>query len=168
MPPPLSTTSTTASSPTRLNGIQPHLTSPNGVGLQDTRPQEHSPTSSNLHPHSSPRTREQESIIPWNVPYDPHAPPSYSPPSYPDHHHPLTTTPNPRQHSPPHPDTTGGGGGGGTTTLWGPATAAHRTHFTGPASGYLEDHRLLFDGRGGGITGNPGRTIYSQQRAPNR
>ncbi|KAI0372125.1 hypothetical protein BV20DRAFT_964213 [Pilatotrama ljubarskyi] len=38
--------------------------------------------------------------------------------------------------------------------------------FTGPASGYLEDgNRLSFNGRNG-MTDNPGRTIYSQQRPP--
>lgn len=164
MPPPLSTTTTTASSPTRLNGLQPHQSSPNGLGLQDARPPEHSSTpptgSSHLHTHSSPRNRGVEST-PWPSPFaEPHAaPPPYSP-NYPDHlppHHALTNL-IPSPHSPPpHPE----------NGLWGPATA-HRPHFTGPASGYLEDHRLLFDGRGGGITGNPGRTIYSQQRAPNR
>ncbi|KAL6302773.1 hypothetical protein BKA93DRAFT_827078 [Sparassis latifolia] len=38
--------------------------------------------------------------------------------------------------------------------------------YTGPASGYLEDRRVLF-GRGG-MAGNPGRTIYSAQRPPAR
>lgn len=38
-------------------------------------------------------------------------------------------------------------------------------HYTGPASGYLDDHRVLFGGmRGGSMTDAPGRTIYSQQR----
>ncbi|KAH9854659.1 hypothetical protein C2E23DRAFT_817429 [Lenzites betulinus] len=39
--------------------------------------------------------------------------------------------------------------------------------FTGPASAYLEESGRLpsFNGRGG-ISGNPGRTIYSQQRSP--
>jgi len=42
-------------------------------------------------------------------------------------------------------------------------------HYTGPASGFLDDRRLLFNGsRGGGMTDAPGRTIYSQQRPPNR
>ncbi|KAH9950537.1 hypothetical protein B0H21DRAFT_497045 [Amylocystis lapponica] len=44
---------------------------------------------------------------------------------------------------------------------WSPA------RYTGPASGYLEDHRMIFSGRNG-MTDNPGRTIYSQQRPPNR
>ncbi|KAI0822256.1 hypothetical protein BC628DRAFT_1340865 [Trametes gibbosa] len=38
--------------------------------------------------------------------------------------------------------------------------------FTGPASAYLEESgRLPFSGRGS-MSGNPGRTIYSQQRSP--
>lgn len=40
-------------------------------------------------------------------------------------------------------------------------------HFTGPASGYLDDHRMLFGGRNG-MTSNPGRTIYNPHRQPNR
>ncbi|KAH8104554.1 hypothetical protein BXZ70DRAFT_594630 [Cristinia sonorae] len=47
---------------------------------------------------------------------------------------------------------------------WPPAPP---THFTGPASGYLEDHRMLFSGRNG-MASNPGRTIYNAQRPPNR
>lgn len=39
-------------------------------------------------------------------------------------------------------------------------------HFTGPASGYLEDSRMLFSGRNG-MAANPGRTIYNA-RQPNR
>jgi len=59
-----------------------------------------------------------------------------------------------------HEDTTFGGVAR-SESIWPPS------HFTGPASGYLEDHRLIFGGRGP-ITANPGRTIYSQQRSPDR
>ncbi|CAL1713252.1 unnamed protein product [Somion occarium] len=40
------------------------------------------------------------------------------------------------------------------------------TPYTGPASGYMEDHRMIFNGRGGvnGMTANPGRTIYSHRQ----
>ncbi|TCD63680.1 hypothetical protein EIP91_005124 [Steccherinum ochraceum] len=47
--------------------------------------------------------------------------------------------------------------------VWPPAG-----HFTGPASGYLEDHRVMFNGRNGMGGGNPGRTIYNTLRPPNR
>ena len=44
------------------------------------------------------------------------------------------------------------------------------SHFTGPASGYIEDNRGSLSGRNGinGMGGNPGRTIYSAQRQQNR
>ncbi|KAI0926960.1 hypothetical protein AcW1_007661 [Taiwanofungus camphoratus] len=44
---------------------------------------------------------------------------------------------------------------------WSPAL------YTGPASGYLEDHRMIFSGRNA-MSDVPGRTIYSHQRPSNR
>ncbi|KZT12022.1 uncharacterized protein LAESUDRAFT_163378 [Laetiporus sulphureus 93-53] len=41
-------------------------------------------------------------------------------------------------------------------------------HYTGPASGYLDEPRMMFNApsRGNGMTDAPGRTIYSHQRPP--
>ncbi|KAL4251859.1 hypothetical protein ABKN59_002642 [Abortiporus biennis] len=40
-------------------------------------------------------------------------------------------------------------------------------HFTGPASAYLENHRIIYSGRGP-VPLNPGRAIYSKDSPPNR
>lgn len=151
---------TTAPATTHVNGVHRSI-GPNGLGLHESPPRNSSHSSSYPHSYSADS---------WEGHRQDHHPTSPSHPyPYPDDH----PSRNQHSHSPPayhH---------GRETVLWGPGvqppsgqapSQRPHTHFTGPASGYLDDpsHRLLFDGRGGGMTGNPGRTIYSQQRAPNR